>query len=42
MALLLRDNETQVAFQNCAPFIDCIKKIDGTKIDDAQDLNLIM
>ena len=42
MVLLLRDNETQVALQNGAPFIDCITKIDGTKIDDGQDLDLIM
>ena len=27
---------TQVAFKNCAPFID------GTTIDDAEDLDLVM
>ena len=42
MVLLLRDNETQVPLQNCAPFIDCITKFDGANIDDAQDLDLIM
>ena len=33
---------TQVAFKNCAPFIKCIKKIDGATIDDAEDLDIIM
>ena len=33
---------TQVAFKNCAPFTKCIKNIDGTAIDDAEDLNLFM
>ena len=39
---IIRGNETQVAFKNCAPFIKCITKIDGTMIDDAEDLDLIM
>ena len=30
------------AFKNCVPFIMCITKIDGTTIDDAKDLNLVM
>ena len=29
-------------FKNCAPFIKCIKKIDGTTINDAEDLALVM
>ena len=33
---------TQVAFKKCAPFSKCIKKIDGTTIDDAEDLDLVM
>ena len=33
---------TQVACKNCVPFIKCIKKIDGTTIDDAEDLDIIM
>ena len=32
---------TQVALKTCAPFIDCITKIDGT-IYDAEDLDLAM
>ena len=32
---------TQVAFKNYAPFTECITKIDGTTIDEAEDLNLV-
>ena len=32
----------QVSFKNCAPFTKCITKIDGTTIDDAEDLDLVM
>ena len=31
-----------VAFINCPPFTKYITKIDGTKIDDAEDLDLAM
>ena len=34
--------EIQVAFKNCAQFTKCITKIDGTTIDDAEDLDLVM
>ena len=33
---------TQVSFKNCAPFTKCITKIDGTTIDDTEDLDLVM
>ena len=33
---------TQVSFKNCAPFTKCMTKIDGTTIDDAEDLDLVM
>ena len=32
----------QVAFKNCASFTKCITKIDGTTIDVAEDLALVM
>ena len=32
----------QVAFKKYAPFTKCITKIDGTTIDDAEDLDLVM
>ena len=31
-----------VAFKNNAPFINCISKIDGVKIDNAEDLDVVM
>ena len=31
-----------VAFKNNAPFINCISKIDGVKINNAEDLDVIM
>ena len=47
--ILVRGNVTiighpasQVAFKNCAPFTKYITKIDGTTIDDAEDLDLVM
>ena len=33
---------TQVAFKTCAPFTQCITKIDETTTDDAEDLDLVM
>ena len=33
---------TQAAFKNCAPFTKCTTKIDGTTIDDAENLDLVM
>ena len=33
---------TQVAFKNCAPYAKCITNIDGTTIDDAENLDLVM
>ena len=31
-----------VAFKNNAPFINCISKINGVKIDSAEDLDVVM
>ena len=33
---------TQVSFKNCTSFIECITGIDGTTVDDAEDLDSIM
>ena len=30
------------AFKNNAPFINCISKMDGVKIDNAEDLDVVM
>ena len=35
-------NGTQVALKTFATFIKCITKIDGTTIDDVEDLDLVM
>ena len=32
----------KLVFKNNAPFINCISKINGTKIDNAEDLDAIM
>ena len=34
--------ETQVAFKHCASFTKCITTVDGTTIDDAENLDLVM
>ena len=39
---IVNDNGTQVTFEICAPFTKCITKIDGTTIDDAEDLHLVI
>ena len=36
------NSATQVAFKNCAPFAKCITKTDGTLMNDAEDLDLVM
>ena len=33
---------TQVAFKNCGPFTKCITRIDGTTINDAENLDLLI
>ena len=38
----MRHQATQAAFKKCAPFTKCIRKINGTAIVDAKDLNLVM
>ena len=39
--MLLKKNKA-VAFTNNAPFINCISKINGVKIDNAEDLDVVM
>ena len=34
--------EKKMAFKNNAPFINCISKINGIKIDNAEDLDVVM
>ena len=32
----------EVVFKNCAPFTDCINKINNTQIDNATDIDVVM
>ena len=34
--------DKKLVFKNNAPFINCISKIDGVKIDNAEDLDVVM
>ena len=36
------DNNTKVAFKNCAPFKKCRTEINETFIDDAEHVNILM
>ena len=38
----LDERNTDVIFNNCAPFTKCISRINGTEIDIAQDIGIIM
>ena len=39
---ITRHQVTEAAFKNCAQFTKCITQTDGTTIDDAEDLNLVI
>ena len=39
---IIRHQATQVIFTNCAPYTKCITKVNGTTIDHAVDLYLVM
>ena len=32
----------KVIFKNCAPFTDCISKINNTQVDNAKDIDTVM
>ena len=36
------NTNTKVIFKNCAPFTDCISKINNTQIDNAKDIDIVM
>ena len=40
--LVIAAPQAQVAFKKCVPLTKCIPKIDGTTIDDAENLDLVM
>ena len=31
-----------IKFKNCAPFLDCVSKINNTQVDNAKDIDIIM
>ena len=39
---LILTNEEKLVFKNNAPFINCISKINGVKIDNVEDLDVVM
>ena len=41
-ARLADEREKGVIFKNCAPFTKCINRINGTDIDNAQDIDIVM
>ena len=43
LALRQADERDQgVAFKNCAPFINCISRINSTETDNAKDIDTVM
>ena len=41
-ARLVDEREKGVIFKNCTPFTKCISKINGTDIDNARDIDIVM
>ena len=42
MQIIMRLVKKNLVFKNNAPFINCISKINGIKIDNAEDLDVVM
>ena len=40
--IITKAHNNPVGFKSCAPFTKCITKIDGSTIDNAEDLYLVM
>ena len=38
----VNNTNKKVIFKNCAPFTNCISKINNTKIDDAEYVDIVM
>ena len=36
------DANKKVIFKNCAPFTNCISRINNTKVDDAHDIDIVI
>ena len=42
MQIIMHLMKKKLVFKNNAPFINCISKINGIKIDNAEDLDVVM
>ena len=38
----VNNNDKEVIFKNCDPFINCISEINNTQIDNAKDIHIVM
>ena len=39
---IVNNTNKKIIFKNCAPFTDCITKINNTQVDDAQKIDILM
>ena len=38
----VKNTNKEVIFKNCAPFTDCMSKINNTQVDNAKDIHIVM
>ena len=38
----VNNTNKKVIFKNCAPFTNCVSKINNTQVNDPQDINILM
>ena len=38
----VNDTNEKVIFKNCAPFTNCVRKTNNTRVDDAQDIGIVL
>ena len=41
-AIAADKSNKEIVFKNCAPFINCISKINNAEVDNAEDLDILM
>ena len=41
-AAAVNNTNRKVIYKNCAPFTNCIKEINNTQVDEAQDTDIVM
>ena len=41
-AAALNNRDKKITFKNCAPFINWVREINNTQIDNANDINVAM